>query len=95
MKIFKKAYSSVSGLARTVRGPSMSATPGKVHVIGTANINNEKVIVLRFLQGRNPEWVEVPFFAKYDENAIWLDDLKPAYTENFFFEEGMKSFHKN
>ena len=73
----------------------MSATPGKVHVIGTANINNEKVIVLRFLQGRNPEWVEVPFFAKYDENAIWLDDLKPAFTENFFFEEGMKSFQKN
>ena len=70
-------------------------TPGKVHVIGTANINNEKVIVLRFLQGRNPEWVEVPFFAKYDENAIWLDDLKPAFTENFFFEEGMKSFQKN
>ena len=93
-EIFKKAYSSVSGLARTVRGPSMSATPGKVHVIGTANINNEKVIVLRFLQGRNPEWVEVPFFAKYDENAIWLDDLKPAFTENFFFEEGMKSFQK-
>ena len=73
----------------------MSATPGKVHVIGTANVNNEKVIVLRFLQCRNPDWVEVPFFAKYDENAIWLDDLKPAFTENFFFEEGMKSFQKN
>jgi L-lysine 2,3-aminomutase len=90
--IFKKAYSSISGLARTVRGPSMSATPGKVHVIGTANINNQKVIVLRFLQGRNPNWVEVPFFAKYDENAIWLDDLKPAFSEKFFFEEEMNNF---
>jgi len=73
----------------------MSATPGKVHVMGTANLNNEKVIVLRFLQGRNPDWVDIPFFAKYDENAIWLDDLKPAFTEKFFFEEGMKSFQKN
>jgi L-lysine 2,3-aminomutase len=89
--IFRKAYSSVSGLARTVRGPSMSATPGKVHVIGTANIHDQKVIVLRFLQGRNPDWVQVPFFAKYDENAIWLDDLKPAFTENFFFDEEMKN----
>jgi len=26
--IFRKAYSSVSGICRTVRGPSMSATPG-------------------------------------------------------------------
>jgi L-lysine 2,3-aminomutase len=90
--IFKKAYSSVSGLARTVRGPSMSATPGKVHVIGTANVNDQKVIVLRFLQGRNPDWVQIPFFAKYDENAIWLDDLKPAFSEKFFFEEEMKNF---
>ena len=89
-EIFKKAYSSVSGLARTVRGPSMSATPGKVHVIGTANFKDEKVIVLRFLQGRNPDWVEIPFFAKYDENAIWLDDLKPAFTDKFFFQDEME-----
>ena len=30
-EIFIKAYKQLSGLARTVRGPSMSATPGKVH----------------------------------------------------------------
>ena len=28
--IFREAYRQVSGLCRTVRGPSMSATPGKV-----------------------------------------------------------------
>lgn len=90
-EIFRKAYSSVSGLARTVRGPSMSATPGKVHVIGTATINDQKVMVLRFLQGRNPDWVDIPFFAKYDKNAIWLDDLKPAFSERFFFDEEMEN----
>jgi L-lysine 2,3-aminomutase len=94
-EIFTKAYSSVSGLARTVRGPSMSATPGKVQVTGIANLNDQKVIVLRFLQGRNPDWVQAPFFAKYDENAIWLDDLKPALTEKFFFEDEMKHFQTN
>ena len=91
-EIFSKAYSSVSGLARTVRGPSMSATPGKVQVAGITTINDQKLIILRFLQGRNPNWVETPFFAKYDENAIWLDDLKPAFTEKFFFEEEMENF---
>ena len=90
--IFIKAYSSVSGLSRTVRGPSMSATPGKVHVTGIANLKDQKVIVLKFLQGRNPNWVHIPFFAKYDENAIWLDDLKPAFNEKFFFDEEMKNF---
>jgi len=78
-EIFSNAYKQISGLGRTVRGPSMSATPGKVLVDGIATINGKKVIVLKFLQGRNPEWVSKPFFAEYDENAIWLDDLKPAF----------------
>ena len=89
-EIFQQAIQKVSGLARTVRGPSMSATPGKVQVDGVAEINGTKVIVLRMLQGRNPKWVNRPFFAKYDENAIWLDDLKPAFEDKFFFEEELK-----
>lgn len=88
--IFQNAYKKVSGLGRTVRGPSMSATPGKVQVDGTAVINGEKVLALRFLQGRNPDWVQKPFFAKYDESAIWLDDLRPAFSEKFFFEEELE-----
>ena len=64
----------------------MSATPGKVHVLGVSEINDQKVIALQLLQGRNPDWVGIPFFAKYDENAIWLDDLQPAFEEKFFFE---------
>jgi len=45
------------------------------------------LMVLRFLQGRNPDWVQIPFLAKYDEKAIWLDDLKPATGDKFFFED--------
>ncbi len=85
---FRKAYQKVSGIARTVRGPSMSSEPGKIQILGVSKINNEKVFVLRFLQGRVSDWVHRPFFAKYDENALWLDDLKPAFGEEmFFFEE--------
>lgn len=89
-KIFRNAYKKVTGLARTVRGPSMSATPGKVQILGEAEIDGKKVMVLRFLQGRNPDWVQIPFLAKYDEKAIWLDDLKPASGDKFFFEDEMK-----
>jgi KamA family protein len=87
-QIFRKAYQKVSGICRTVRGPSMSCTPGKVQVLGVSEINGEKVFTLRMLQGRDPDWVARPFFAKYDKNAIWMDDLKPAFgKEKFFFEE--------
>ncbi len=89
-EIFRNAYKQLSGLGRTVRGPSMSATPGKVQVDGVVTIKGEKVLSLRFLQGRNPDWAWKPFFAKYDENAIWLDDLKPAFEEKFFFEEELE-----
>jgi len=90
-KIFRSAFRKVSGLARTVRGPSMSATPGKVHVLGVSEINGQKVMALQLLQGRESEWVGVPFFAKYDENAIWLDDLEPVFGEKFFFEDELKT----
>ena len=90
-KIFRSAFRKVSGLARTVRGPSMSATPGKVHVLGVSEINGQKVMALQLLQGRESAWVGVPFFAKYDESAIWLDDLEPAFGEKFFFEDELKT----
>ncbi len=86
-EIFRKAYYNVSGLARTVRGPSMSATPGKIHVLGVSEVAGEKVIVLQFLQGRNPDWVGKPFFAKYNDKAIWIDELEPAFSDRFFYEE--------
>jgi len=86
--IFRRAFRQVSGLCRTVRGPSMSATPGKVVVLGTQQIGREKVFVLSFLRGRKQEWVGRPFFAKFDPKASWLDDLRPALGERrFFFEQ--------
>jgi KamA family protein len=85
---YREAVQQVSGLARTARGPSMSAGPGKVEVQGVADVGGERVFVLRFLQGRNPDWVNRPFFARFDPEATWLDDLVPAFGERrFFFED--------
>ncbi len=87
-QIFQKAYTQVSGVARTVRGPSMSCTPGKIKISGVTEIHGEKVIVMEFIQGRNSDWVGRPFFAKYDNRSQWIDELQPAFEmENFFFEE--------
>lgn len=92
--IFRKAYNKVSGLSRTVRGPSMSCDPGKVQINGVAEINGEKVIALQAIQGRNPDWVGRPFFAKFDEKAIWMNDLKPAFgEEKFFFEDELAAMY--
>lgn len=76
LRIFSDAIRNTSGLIRTVRGPSMSCTPGKVEVTGVEEIMGEKAFVLRFLQCRDEEWIGRPFFAKYDPEAVWFDDLK-------------------
>ncbi|TFW27410.1 lysine 2,3-aminomutase [Massilia arenosa] len=92
-EVFQQAYSQVSGLARTVRGPSMSAFPGKVAIDGVVTINGEKLFALQFLQARNPEWVRKPFFAKYVPHATWLDQLQPAFGQSKFFFESDEQLH--
>jgi L-lysine 2,3-aminomutase len=85
-EIFRDAYASVSGLCRSVRGPSMSATPGKVCVDGVAEVAGEQVFVLRMLQARDPSLVGRPFFARFDPKAVWLTDLTPAFADRFPWE---------
>jgi L-lysine 2,3-aminomutase len=85
-EIFRDAYSSVSGLNRTVRGPSMSATPGKVCIDGIVEVAGEKAFALHMIQARDPGLVGRPFFARFDPNAIWLSDLVPAFAPRFPFD---------
>lgn len=91
-QLFRETYQSVSGICRTLRGPSMSCLPGKVQILGVADIRGEKALTLRMIQGRNPDWAARPFFAEYDENAIWYSDLKPAFgEEKFFFSDELET----
>lgn len=86
LDIYRQAIQSVSGLARTARGPSMSTTAGKVEIKGIVSLGDQQVFVLNFLQARNPDWVGQLFFARYDAHATWFDDLQPAdETSRMFF----------
>lgn len=85
LEIYAEAIRGVSGLARTARGPVMSAGPGKVMIHGTAQVGGEEAFVLSFLQARRSEWVGRPFFAAYDEHAQWYDELKPLSASGTWF----------
>jgi len=86
LELFSAAFSRVSGLARTIRGPVMSATPGKVLVVGVATVAGREVFVLKMIQGRDPDWVNRVFFARFDPAAVWIDQLEPTFAspERFF-----------
>jgi KamA family protein len=77
-EIFRDAYSRLPGLARTVRGPVMSTTAGKIVVDGLTPAPDSAgpaVLHLRFLQARNPGLVGRPFQAAAPPGAAWIDDL--------------------
>ena len=86
--IYRNAYQLVSGLARTVRGPSMSCFPGKCHIVGVTNVGYRQAFVLEFLQAREPDMVRRPFLAKFDHKATWYDQLEPfgPADEPFFIQ---------
>ena len=75
-EIFTAAYRTLPGLARTVRGPVMSATPGKVLVDGVEQTSQGAFFRLRMVQARDPSLVGRPFRARYSDTAAWLDELE-------------------
>ena len=81
-QIFREAWSQMSGLGRTVKGPVMSATPGKVLVDGVTEVAGRRVFALRYVQARDSELVGRPFFADFDPRATWFDQLTPAFPEH-------------
>jgi len=84
-RVFSKAIRNVSGLAKTVRGPVMSTKFGKILIQGISSIGGQKLFHLSFIQARNQDWINKPFFAKYDENARWLDELIPYFHQAEYF----------
>ncbi|HEY0281858.1 MAG TPA: hypothetical protein VGC27_04450 [Rhizomicrobium sp.] len=55
-----------------------------------AEINPDRpVLVCEFIQARDPALIRTLFFAEYDAQAAWLDQLRPAFGQrNFLFEGG-------
>ena len=87
-RIYTEAMRQVSGLARTLRGPIMSTTAGKVRILGTTGHSGRRRFVLDYVQARDPHLVGRPFFAAFDPAATWFDQLVPADDEDRPFFDG-------
>jgi transposase len=73
----------------------MTSSAGKVSLIGTAVVNGENVFALKFNEGRNMEWMDKVFLAKYDEKENTIEKLKPYDTEKYFYEDELKNIEKS
>ncbi|WP_020677008.1 hypothetical protein [Geopsychrobacter electrodiphilus] len=89
-RIFSKIYNSLSSINRPSRHISMTISAGKLAILGTSVIGGEKCFALQFTEGRNMEWMNQVFHAKYDEQKNKIDLLLPFDTEKYFFAEELK-----
>lgn len=89
-RIFSKIYNSLSSINRPSRHISMTISAGKLAILGTALIGGEKCFALQFTEGRNMEWMNRVFHAKYDEQKNKIDLLLPFDTEKYFFADELK-----
>ena len=88
VKVYQEAVQRVSGLARTARGPVMSAAQGKVVIDDITVMHGQKVIVCRFLQARDPSWCGRTFLATGPADATWFSELRPLPGSPSFWSEG-------
>jgi len=87
-EIFNKVYHSLPSINRPSRFITMTSSAGKISMIGTAEIKGEKVFVLKFNQGRNMEWIDKVYFAKYDESETVIERLVPyEHPAHFYTDE--------
>ena len=68
----------------------MTSSAGKTSLLGTTEINGEKVFALKFNEARNMEWMDSVYFAKYDEQENTIEKLKPYNADKYFYEDELK-----
>ncbi len=89
-KVFNLIYRSLASLHRPSRYITMTTSAGKLSILGTAEVNGEKVFALKFNESRNMAWMDKVFLAKYDSKESRVDKLVPLDTPKFFFENELK-----
>ncbi len=86
-EVFSKVYRTLASINRPSRYITMTSSAGKTSMLGVAEVNGEKVFVLKFNEARNMEWMDKVFLAKYDAHENTIEKLKPFEGDKYFFAE--------
>lgn len=86
-KIFNKVFQGLASINRPSRYITMTSSAGKTSLLGTTEINGEKVFALKFNEARNMKWMDSVYFAEYDEQENTIENLKPYMADKYFYED--------
>ncbi len=89
-RVFSKVYRSLASINRPSRYITMTSSAGKISLLGTVEVNGETLFALKFNEGRNMEWMDKVFLAKYDERENIIANLKPYNADKHFYEDELE-----
>lgn len=86
-EIFNKVYQGLASINRPSRYITMTSSAGKVSLLGTTEINGEKVFALKFNEARKMQWMDHIYFAEFDEKENAIEKLRPYKADKYFYED--------
>jgi L-lysine 2,3-aminomutase len=77
-RMYNKAAKISGSLAKTVTAPVMSASEGKVQIMGIVEnpLDRQNYFMMQYVRHRDYTQTYKPFFMEYDEEATWVDQLE-------------------
>jgi len=89
-KVFNKIFKNLASINRPSRYITMTLSAGKISLLGDTLIDNDRVFVLKFNEGRDMNWCDTVFLTEYDEFNSNMADLKPYKADKFFYEDELE-----
>ncbi len=93
-KVFSKVYKTLASINRPSRYITMTSSAGKISLLGTTVLDGEKAFVLKFNEGRNMDWMDTVYLAKFDPKENTIANLKPFRGVKHFFEDELIQIEK-
>jgi KamA family protein len=77
-RTYQAAIRETGSFSKTVTGPVMSASKGKVQIMGIIDnpVDGDKYFMMQYVRHRDYKQTFKPFLLEYDADATWVDQLK-------------------
>ena len=90
-EVASRIHRNLASIYRPSRYISMTSSAGKISILGECEVNGKKAFALKFTEGRNMEWMDKVFLARYDEEQNTVDLLPPFEGGEFFYREELRA----
>jgi L-lysine 2,3-aminomutase len=94
-RVFSRVYRSLASINRPSRYITMTSSAGKISLLGTTEVRGEKLFVLKFNEGRNMEWLDRVYLAKFDPRQNTIEKLEPYEGGKHFFQDELREIERN